>query len=55
VPILLADRDRLVQVMLNLLSNAVKFVDAGRGRVWVGLAADGARACVWMCVTTARA
>lgn len=38
VPILLADRDRLIQVMLNLLSNAVKFVDAGRGQVWVGLA-----------------
>ncbi|MDD2991671.1 MAG: sensor histidine kinase [Zoogloea sp.] len=37
VPILLADRDRLIQVMLNLLSNAVKFVAAGRGRVWVGL------------------
>ncbi len=45
VPSLLADRDRLVQVMLNLLSNAVKFVDAGRGRVWVALAecAEGLR------------
>ena len=38
VPILIADRDRLVQVMLNLLSNAVKFVSRGQGRVWVSLA-----------------
>ena len=37
VPILIADRDRLVQVMLNLLSNAVKFVLRGQGRVWVRL------------------
>ena len=37
VPILIADRDRLVQVMLNLLSNAVKFVLRGQGRVWVSL------------------
>ncbi|MDY0037388.1 MAG: sensor histidine kinase [Zoogloea oleivorans] len=36
-PSLLADRDRLVQVMLNLLSNAVKFVVRGRGRVLVTL------------------
>ncbi|MBL8451210.1 MAG: histidine kinase [Zoogloea sp.] len=41
VPILLADRDRLIQVMLNLLSNAVKFVAAGRGQVRVGLAETG--------------
>lgn len=41
-PSLLADRDRLVQVMLNLLSNAVKFVVRGRGRVLVTLSeADG--------------
>jgi signal transduction histidine kinase len=33
----MADRDRLVQVMLNLLSNAVKFCEAGRGRVEVVL------------------
>jgi len=32
-PPVLADRDRLMQVMLNLLSNAVKFCDAGAGRV----------------------
>ena len=34
-PVVLADRDRLTQVMINLLSNAVKFVSAGSGRVTV--------------------
>jgi Na+/proline symporter/signal transduction histidine kinase len=37
VPTLMADRDRLIQVMLNLLSNAVKFVSSGSGRVAVRL------------------
>jgi Na+/proline symporter/signal transduction histidine kinase len=32
----LADRDRLMQVMVNLLSNALKFVPADSGRVKVG-------------------
>ncbi|OHC63198.1 MAG: histidine kinase [Rhodocyclales bacterium GWA2_65_19] len=32
----LADRDRLMQVMVNLLSNALKFVPAESGRVKVG-------------------
>jgi len=34
--VVLADRDRLMQVMVNLLSNALKFVPAGSGRVKVG-------------------
>jgi Na+/proline symporter/nitrogen-specific signal transduction histidine kinase len=37
VPPVLADRDRLIQVMLNLLSNAVKFCNPGEGRVQVSL------------------
>jgi Na+/proline symporter/nitrogen-specific signal transduction histidine kinase len=35
VPRVLADRDRVMQVMLNLLSNAVKFSPEGTGRVEV--------------------
>ncbi len=34
-PVVLADRDRLTQVMINLLSNAVKFVPGGTGQVHV--------------------
>ena len=38
VPVIAADRDRLMQVMLNLLSNAAKFCSAdGSGRVRVAL------------------
>lgn len=37
VPSLLADHDRLLQVMLNLLSNAAKFLTPGEGRVRVTL------------------
>jgi len=40
-PIVLADRDRLTQVMINLLSNAVKFVPGGSGRVAVKVAEEG--------------
>jgi Na+/proline symporter/signal transduction histidine kinase len=43
VPVVLADRDRLQQVLLNLLANAVKFCTPGSGRVRVALSdADGA-------------
>jgi Na+/proline symporter/signal transduction histidine kinase len=37
VPLIFADRDRLMQVMLNLLSNAAKFCDRRGGRVSVTL------------------
>ena len=36
-PELVADRDRLMQVMLNLLSNAAKFCEAGQGHVSIQL------------------
>lgn len=38
LPCVMADRDRLMQVMINLLSNAVKFVAPGSGRVRVDAA-----------------
>jgi signal transduction histidine kinase len=41
-PSILADRDRLMQVVINLLSNAVKFVPANEGQVAVTLSADAA-------------
>lgn len=42
-PNVLADRDRLTQVMINLLSNAVKFVPGQTGKVHVRLSADDDR------------
>ena len=42
-PVVLADRDRLTQVVINLLSNAVKFVPGGSGRVAVRVAAEAGR------------
>jgi signal transduction histidine kinase len=41
VPLVDADRDRLLQVVVNLLSNAVKFCAPDKGRVSIALAIDG--------------
>jgi Na+/proline symporter/signal transduction histidine kinase len=41
VPAIVADRDRLMQVMLNLLSNAAKFCERMPGVVTVSLAQQG--------------
>jgi signal transduction histidine kinase len=46
VPLLHADRDRLLQVLLNLLSNAAKFVPKADGRVKVALRADARGATI---------
>jgi len=46
VPLLQADPDRLLQVLLNLLSNAAKFVPVGEGCVWIRLRADAERASI---------
>lgn len=43
---LMADQDRLMQVMLNLLSNAAKFVPVPGGRVDVSLSSDDVRVTV---------
>jgi Na+/proline symporter/nitrogen-specific signal transduction histidine kinase len=47
VPTLMADRDRLLQVLINLLSNAAKFVPHdGSGRVRVTLRGDARAATI---------
>jgi len=39
-PIVMADPDRVLQVLINLLSNAVKFCESGMGRVQIRLSND---------------
>ncbi len=42
-PLILADRDRMMQVMVNLLANAAKFSPRGTGRIQVQL--EGMATC----------
>jgi signal transduction histidine kinase len=41
-PMVAADRDLLMQVVINLLSNAAKFCPSGKGRVTISYASPGA-------------
>jgi Na+/proline symporter/nitrogen-specific signal transduction histidine kinase len=48
-PRVMADRDRLMQVLINLLSNAVKFCEPGRGHVEIRLSEADGQARVDVC------
>jgi signal transduction histidine kinase len=41
LPVILADHDRITQVILNLLANAAKFRDKENGVVWVSAHQQG--------------
>lgn len=43
LPVIMADRDRMMQVVMNLLSNAAKFCDRQQGKVSVRAAVVGER------------
>lgn len=44
-----ADRDRLMQVLINLLSNAIKFCEPEKGRIIVRLVVEGTTCNVSVC------
>lgn len=48
LPPILADADRLMQVVLNLLSNAGKFVPVPGGRIDVSVSVQPQELCVWV-------
>jgi Na+/proline symporter/nitrogen-specific signal transduction histidine kinase len=46
IPVIRADRDQLIQLVINLLSNAQKFCPHGTGQVAIGLEAENGLAVV---------
>ncbi len=40
LPVVHADRDQLIQVVINLVSNAVKFCDPSDGKIWLKVRSD---------------
>jgi signal transduction histidine kinase/Na+/proline symporter len=41
LPVILGDKDRLIQVMVNLISNAAKFCPNNNGTIWINTADQG--------------
>ena len=48
LPVILADRNRIIQVLMNLLSNAYRYTPPG-GRIWVSMGQD--RGNIWVSVS----